>query len=77
MEDFSEKIRRMFEMAWRCEGYGDVKALVVDRDADKRSDSRMKECVEQGYRLVDENMFGDGDGALGKVVVFVRGEKDD
>ena len=76
MEDFSEKIRRMFEMAWRYEGYGDVKTLVVDRNADCRCDSRMKECVEQGYRFVDENMFGDGGGALGKVVVFVRGNKE-
>lgn len=33
-QDFKEKFRQMNEHAWRCEGYAQVKAIVVDGEAD-------------------------------------------
>lgn len=74
MQDFSEQIRDIYEAAFRCEGYDDVKAIVVDQDADCKSDPRMKALVEQGYRFIDENFFGEGASCLGKVVIFVKGQ---
>ena len=62
-------------MAYSAEGYDDVEALIVDEDADCKNDSRLKALVEQGYRFVDENLFGEGPECLGKVVIFVKGEK--
>lgn len=75
MDNFFEDLRVMYEMAYRAEGYDDVEALIVDEDADCKNDSRLKALVEQGYLFVDETLFGEGPECLGKVVIFVKGEK--
>ena len=72
MNDFTEQLRKLYEMSYLAEGYGEVKALVVDKDADCKNNPEMKACLDEGYRFIDENLFGQGQECQGKVVVFIK-----
>lgn len=75
MDEFSKKLRHLYELAYSEQGYSEVIALAVDPDADSENNSLMKECVQQGYRFVDENLYGGIDGRIGKIVIFAKGER--
>ena len=74
--DFPESFRLMNELCYREEGFEDVKAVVMDADESYEDNPVVGDLTSKGYRIIDENYFGEGFERLGKVVVFVKGKRD-
>lgn len=75
MTDFAEKFRQINELAYRSQGYSDAKAVIIEGEVDYDSNPTVKEYIEKGYRIIDENRFGMGLQSQGTIVVFVKNQE--
>ncbi len=68
---FIDCLIRMNEMGMHESGYENVKAIAFEGSVDYTNDPLIKEMEGNGWKIKDENMFGDGTGC-GTILVFVK-----
>ena len=74
--ELSEKTRRMYEFFYR-QDMGDSVVAVVSQGTPGEYDENptVREYAEKGYRLIDANMFGQGDDS-GEILIFKPAEEE-
>lgn len=53
-------------------GYSKVKAIAFEGNVDYENDPVIREMEADGWKVKDENLFGDGLDMVGTIVVFVK-----
>lgn len=62
----------MNELEVMLKGYSKVKAITFEGNVDYENDPVIRKMEADGWKVKDENMFGDGLDMVGTVVVFVK-----
>lgn len=68
---FVDWLIKMNETGMHESGYENVKAIAFEGSVDYTNDPLIKEMERDGWKIKDENMFGDGTGC-GTILVFVK-----
>lgn len=69
-KDFIESLIKMNELEMRLKGYSKVKAIAFEGNVDYENDPVIRKMEADGWKVKDENLFGDGLDMVGTVVVF-------
>lgn len=56
----------------RLKGYSKVTAIAFEGNVDYENDPIIRKMEADGWKVKDENLFGDGLDMVGIVVVFVK-----
>lgn len=62
----------MNELEVMLKGYSKVKTITFEGNVDYENDPVIRKMEADGWKVKDENMFGDGLDMVGTVVVFVK-----
>ena len=71
-KDFIESLIKMNELEMMLKGYSKVKAIAFKGNVDYENDPVIRKMEADGWKVKDENLFGDGLDMVGTVVVFVK-----
>lgn len=62
----------MNEQGMMLKGYSKVKTIAFEGKADLESDPVIRKMEADGWKVKDENQFGEGLDMVGTIVVFVK-----
>ena len=70
-KDYIEALRKIYEMGYR---ETDGSAIVVAElgEVDYETNETIQKFVNDGYKLIDSNSFGEGSQVCGDFLVFVK-----
>ena len=71
-KDFIESLIKKNELEMMLTGYSKVKAIAFDGNVDYENDPVILKMEADGWKVKDENMFGEGLDMVGTIVVFVK-----
>lgn len=71
-KDFIESLIKKNELEMMLNGYSKVKAIAFDGNVDYENDPVILKMEADGWKVKDENMFGEGLDMVGTIVVFVK-----
>lgn len=69
---FIESLIKLNEQGMMLKGYSKVKAIAFEGNVDYENDPVIREMEADGWKVKDENLFGDGLDMVGTIVVFVK-----
>lgn len=71
-KNFIESLKKMNELEMMLKGYSKVKAIAFEGNVDYENDPVIMKMEAEGWKVKDENMFGEGFDMVGTIVVFVK-----
>lgn len=71
-KNFIDSLIKMNELEMMRRGYSKVKAVAFNRNVDYENDPVIMKMEADGWKVKDENMFGEGLDMVGTIVVFVK-----
>lgn len=71
-KDYIESLIKMNELEMMRRGYSKVKAIAFNRNVDYENDPVIMKMEADGWKVKDENMFGEGFDTIETIVVFVK-----
>lgn len=71
-KDFIESLIKMNELEMMRRGYSEVKAIAFEGNVDYENDPVIMKMEADGWKVKDENMFGESFDMVGTIVVFVK-----
>lgn len=69
---FIESLIKLNEQGMMLKGYSKVKAIAFEGNVDYENDPVIREMEADGWKVKDENLFGDGLDMVGTIVVLVK-----
>ncbi len=71
-KNFIDFLIKMNEQGMMQKGYSKVKAIAFEGNANLENDPVIRKMEADGWKVKDENKFGEGLDMVGTIVVFVK-----
>lgn len=71
-KNFIDMLIKKNEQGMMLKGYSKVKAIAFEGNADLESDPVIRKMEADGWKVKDENRFGEGFDMVGTIVAFVK-----